>query len=82
MKNGISRKTYEVKQDPEIIDDFGLIQCINRLNALREKDGEIGSDVKEVLVEQERDVLTKINRISAEMRWFSQWLTVKAKSAA
>ena len=73
---------FEANENPEIIDDVGLIQCINRLNALRETGAEFDSSLNEAFVEQKQDVLTDVNRISAEMRWFSQWLTAKVNSAA
>ena len=59
----------------EIIDDTALIDCINQLNSLKARD-EQGS------LHIEQDILSNINRISAEMSWFSQWLTVKSNSAA
>ena len=63
--------------NPEIIDDAGLIQCINRLNAIKETgvDDNMSPDL-------ESDILKDINRISSEMRWFSQWLTIKTRTAA
>jgi len=68
---------FENNANSEIIDDIGLIQCINRLNALREAGVEASGSLS-----SEDDVLKDINRISSEMRWFSQWLTIKARSAA
>lgn len=69
--------------DSEIIDDAGLIDCINKLNSLRESGSEtISTSEKIKLKQEEEDTLTKIHRIGAEMRWFSQWLTAKMKSAA
>ena len=82
MKNTQKRKLFESNENSEIIDDAGLIQCINRLNSLRDGGCELTSSSNNTLVQQERDILTDINRISAEMRWFSQWLTAKVKSAA
>lgn len=63
----------------EIIDDSALIDCINQLNSLREggNDSVVPSRQK-----NEKRVLKGIDQISAEMKWFSQWLTVKSKSVA
>jgi len=82
MKNTQKRKLFESNENSEIIDDAGLIQCINRLNSLKEGGCELDSDLNKTPVQQERDILTDIHRISAEMRWFSQWLTAKVSSAA
>ena len=70
-------KLFEVNPNSEIIDDAGLIQCINRLNALKDSGINQGNSSH-----KESDVLNDINRINAEMRWFSQWLTAKVRSAA
>lgn len=72
-------KIFENNPNSEIIDDVGLIQCINRLNTLRDKGMDQEVSLKK---EKESDVLNDINRLSAEMRWFSQWLTAKVRSAA
>ena len=64
-----------VNDNNEIIYDTALIDCINELNALRENENNANSRT-------ENDILSSINQISAEMRWFSQWLTVKSNSAA
>jgi len=63
----------------EIIDDTALIDCINELNGLRDSEASFATRKQP---RTERDVLDNINQISAEMRWFSQWLTVKSNSAA
>jgi len=82
MKITQKLKLFEANDNSEIIDDAGLIQCINRLNKLRESRAEFDSSLNEAFVEQKQDVLTDVNRITAEMRWFSQWLTAKVNSAA
>ena len=61
--------------DNEIIDDSALVECMNQLNLLRE-------DKSIVIPISEKDILTKINQVNAEMSWFSQWLSVKSNSAA
>jgi len=66
----------------EIVVDAGLIDCINMLNQLRDtqKLGGVSNSIK--IEKKEKDVLVQIQQISAEMRWFSQWLTAKVRSAA
>lgn len=70
-----SKNDLVVNDSDEIVYDTALINCINELNSLRENDRAINSRT-------EQDVLESINQISAEMRWFSQWLSVKSNSAA
>ena len=82
MKNIQNYKLYEKNESSEIIDDIGLIQCINRLNTMKETGKESDASLNETLAKQERGIVADINRINAEMRWFSQWLTAKVKSAA
>ena len=48
----------------QIIDDSALIECVNNLNLLREYNSK--------QTDQEQERLYKINRINAEMQWFSQ----------
>lgn len=82
MKNTQKPKLFEANANSEIIDDAGLIQCINRLNSLKETGSEVVALSNDTSVAQPKDVPTDINRIRAEMRWFSQWLTAKVNSAA
>jgi len=82
MKINQKPKLMDANDNSEIIDDAGLIQCINRLNKLKDTGAKFESNLDEAFVEQKQDVLTDVNRISAEMRWFSQWLTAKVNSAA
>ena len=68
-------KNLSIEVNDEIIVDSALIDCMNQLNSLRENES-VGTQ------KSERDVLSQINQISAEMHWFSQWLTAKKNSAA
>ncbi len=47
----------------QIIDDSALIECVNKLNSLREFSNQSI---------QEQQTISKINQINAEMHWFSQ----------
>lgn len=68
---------FESAGNSEIIDDVGLIQCIQRLNVLRETGVE--QNMQTISGEE---ALGDIDRISAEMKWFSQWLAVKMRNVA
>ena len=94
--NLVEKSIFELNSDvsSEIIDDSGLIDCINALNFLRDSAQFVGlshSSIsqqieqrlsQEVKQRKEREILSKIQRISSEMTWFSQWLTVKSNTAA
>ena len=75
VSNKKDENSLIVNDNNEIIYDTALIDCMNELNALR--DSENKNDLR-----TENDILGSINQISAEMRWFSQWLAVKSSSAA
>ena len=74
----------KLSQEPsvEILDDTALLDCINQLNELREQ--QKNADAHAVLNStiHGQEMLVKIEQVSAEMRWFSQWMTVKSRSAA
>ena len=80
--NKSREKKLNQEQNVEILDDTALIDCINQLNELREQQKSTEAHIVFNSAVQEQEVLMNIEQVSAEMRWFSQWLTVKSNSAA
>jgi len=83
VKNCLSVvSNMQVEQHVDIIDDVGLIDDVIKLNFLRESANGLGLDFDIALKEKERELAAKVDHINAEMRWFSQWLSLKSSSAA
>jgi len=69
------QKNISAEIDNDIIDDTALVDRMNALNFLRESEQFLKQRAQQ-------NTLLMVEQINAEMKWYSQWSAVAAKSAA